>query len=188
VCDLSGLLPTPICPHTRLEWFILGTEPSQADTYYQQVWVDALSGLPTTAATSPTQRKSLIVLDLPIEAQPWARAQGLPLLTDLRSQGSDLDSHQANNLALISPAPNTTFRLTSGLPPSAQQIEVEAVAGQSISHVTIWVDGNELADFSRSPYQAWWNLSSGEHKFWVQGLTQNGEMAKSDVVIVTVLP
>ncbi len=44
VCELSGLLPTPACPHTRLEWFIPGTEPTQTDTYYQQVWIDPSTG------------------------------------------------------------------------------------------------------------------------------------------------
>ncbi len=84
VCELSGLLPTPDCPHTRLEWFIPGTEPTQTDTYYQQVWVDSSTGLLADNSTPPDRRKPLIALDLPVEAQPWARLQGLPLLADLK--------------------------------------------------------------------------------------------------------
>jgi membrane carboxypeptidase/penicillin-binding protein PbpC len=41
VCAVSGLLPTSACTHTRTEWFIAGTEPTQTDTTYQQVWIDA---------------------------------------------------------------------------------------------------------------------------------------------------
>ena len=40
VCALSGLLPTPACPHTRMEWFIAGTEPTRTDTFYRQAWID----------------------------------------------------------------------------------------------------------------------------------------------------
>jgi membrane carboxypeptidase/penicillin-binding protein len=28
VCELSGLLSTSVCPHTRTEWFSAGTEPT----------------------------------------------------------------------------------------------------------------------------------------------------------------
>ncbi len=36
VCDLSGLLPTEICPHTKTEWFINGTQPVEFDSFYQR--------------------------------------------------------------------------------------------------------------------------------------------------------
>ncbi len=64
VCDLSGLLPTDACQHTKTEWFIAGTQPTTPDTFYQ------------FSATGE------IVLNLPIEARDWAKSQGLPLLDD----------------------------------------------------------------------------------------------------------
>ncbi len=188
VCSLSGLLPTPACPHTRMEWFIPGTEPKQSDAYYQQVWVDALTGLPAKDSTPPEQRKSLIVLDLPIEAQPWARSQGLPLLADLKAQGLNLNSLQANELSLISPTPNTTYRITPNLPQSDQQIELEAVVGLGLSHVTFWVDGNQLAEPASPPYRAWWALSAGEHQFWAEGVNTIGETVKSEAITIMVSP
>ena len=183
VCDLSGLLPTPACPHTRLEWFINGTEPTQTDTYYQQVWIDALTNSIASDLTPPDRRKSIVALNLPVEAQPWARAQGLPLLVDFQQ---NTDSNQANSLALISPTPNTTYRITPNLDLSAQQLSVEATASQSFSKIIIYVDGKVLATFSNPPYQAWWTLSAGEHQFWAEGVTSNGEAIKSDIVTVTV--
>jgi len=184
VCDLSGLLPTPACPHTRMEWFINGTEPTQTDTVYQQVWIDALTNAFATDLTPPDRRKSIIALNLPVEAQPWARAQGLPLLIDFQHNNNSV---QANSLALISPTPNTTYRITPNLNLSAQQLSVEATVGQSISKVTIYVDGNPLQTFTAPPYQAWWTLSAGHHQFWVEGLTSNGETIKSNTVTVTVV-
>ncbi len=187
VCALSGLLPTHECPHTRLEWFIPGTEPTTPDTYYQQVWIDPSTGQLADNSTPPDRRKTLIVLDLPVEAQPWARLQGLPLLADLK-QGMDIPSVQANSLALISPPPNTTYHIASDFDPSAQQLSVEAVTGQGVSQVKIYADGRLLTPVSGPPYQAWWTLSAGQHRFWVSGLGANGEILTSDTVTIVVLP
>ncbi|MFZ1041310.1 MAG: penicillin-binding protein 1C [Anaerolineales bacterium] len=185
VCDLSGLLPTLACPDTRMEWFINGTEPTQTDTYYQQIWIDALANSIATDLTPPDRRKSIIALNLPVEAQPWARAQGLPLLVDFEQNNDSAD--QTNSLALISPTPNTTYRITPKLDLAAQQLSVEVVASQSFSKVTIYADGRPLQTFSAAPYQTWWTLSAGEHQFWAEGLTSNGETIKSDAVTITVV-
>jgi len=184
VCDLSGLLPSPACPHTRLEWFINGTQPTQTDSYYQQVWVDALTNSLANDLTPPARRKAILALNLPSEAQPWARAQGLPLVVDFQ-QNTSLQN--ANPLTLTSPTPNTTYRITSDLSLSAQQLAVDADASQVFSKVSIYVDGNVLATFSNPPYQAWWTLSAGQHSFWAEGLNADGEMVKSAVVNITVV-
>jgi membrane carboxypeptidase/penicillin-binding protein PbpC len=184
VCDLSGLLPTSACPHTRTEWFIAGTEPTQTDTYYQQIWIDALTNSLADDLTPPGRRREITVLNLPVEAQSWAWAQGLPLLADFQQNGNIA---QADSLALISPTPNTTYRITLDLNLSAQQLSVEAVAGPGFSKVTIYVDGKILSAFSGPPYQAWWTLSEGNHRFWAEGAKANGETIQSEVVTITVL-
>jgi penicillin-binding protein 1C len=183
VCALSGLLPTPFCEHTRAEWFIIGTEPTQPDNIYRQVTIDALTGLLANESTSAERRKTIIVLDLPITAQPWARSQGLPLLADIPQASEAIAQPQ---IALISPRPNTTYRLDPAFDPSAQKILIEAVAGAGITQVTIWVDGVPLTNLDASPYQAWWQLSLGEHRFWATGVAGNGEVVTSGVVSITV--
>ncbi len=185
VCDLSGLLPTPACPHTRAEWFIAGTEPTQPDTYYRQVWTDELTGALANEQTPPERRKPVIVLDLPVEAQRWARAQGLPLLVDLQQVSNAI---HARALVLTSPTPNTTYRMTSEISAAAQQLSVEAVAGQSFAKVTLYVDGVPLQTFSAPPYQAWWSLAPGNHRFWAEGLSSSGQVVRSEEIPITVLP
>ncbi len=186
VCDLSGLLPTSICPHTRMEWFIAGTEPKQTDTLHQQIWIDALTNSLAHDSTPIERRKSIIVLDVPVEAQAWAREQGLPLLADY-SQAPENISQQENPLVLLSPRPNTTYRIDPNFDPSAQQLQIEVAVGQGISQVTIWVDGSLLMTLSSPPYQAWWTLSAGEHRFWAEGVNASGETVKSDVVTIMVV-
>jgi len=184
VCDLSGLLPTPTCPHTKMEWFIEGTEPTETDTFYKRVWVDSLTGQLATDATPSERRQTLTALDLPVAAQGWARGQGLPLLADLSISA---DNSRQSAINLFSPHPNTTYRLDPNFDQNAQQISVEAGAGQGITEVTLWVDGNLLAKFSSVPYQAWWPLTVGEHRFWAQGVGATGEMVISEVVTITVV-
>jgi penicillin-binding protein 1C len=195
VCDLSGLLPTPACPHTDSEWFIAGTEPTQSDTTYQQVWVDTLTNSLADDSTPVERRKSLTSLNLPVEAQNWALEQGLPLLIDY-SQALDsgslltplIEQHpDSKGLVLLSPHANITYRMDPNFDPSAQQIQIEVAVGAGISNVTIWLDGNVLTTLSSAPYQTWWSLSAGEHHFWVEGVSATGGNIKSDVVTITVL-
>jgi penicillin-binding protein 1C len=182
VCTLSGRLPTEFCPHTRTEWFITGTEPTQTDNIYRQVTVDLATGQLASDATPAERRKSIIMLDLPIAAHPWARDNNLPLLADVARAGETSQPQ----IALLSPRPNTTYRIDPAFNQSAQQLLIEAVAGQGITQVTIWVDGIPLATLGTSPYQAWWQLSVGEHRFWATGVTVNGETVTSEVVTITV--
>ena len=195
VCALSGLLPTEFCPHTRTEWFIAGTEPAQPDNLYQQVTLDALTGALADESTPAERRKTIIVLDLPITAQPWARSQGLLLLADIPDPLSSVYTAPAVGagvrfpnplITLISPRPNTTYRLDPTFDASAQKLLIEAVAGVGITQVTIWVDGTPLATLDTSPYQAWWQLSMGEHRFWATGITVSGETVTSEVIMMTV--
>jgi penicillin-binding protein 1C len=183
VCALSGLLPTEFCPHTRTEWFIAGTEPTQPDNIYQQVTVDSLTGALADESTPAERRQTKIVLDLPITAQPWARSQGLTLLADI-SHASETTRPQ---IALISPRTNTSYRLDPTFDPSAQQILIEAVADAGITQITLWVDGVQLAVLAASPYQAFWQLSVGEHRFWATGVTASGEMVTSETILITVV-
>ncbi len=191
VCDLSGLLPTPVCPNTHTEWFINGTEPTQTDTTYQQIWIDTLTNSFANDSTPIERRKFITVLNLPMEAQAWAHKQGLPLLADYSDSVSLLANSQEqitnSTLVLLSPHPNTAYRIDPNLALSSQQLQIEVTAAQGISQIEIWVDGNLLTTLSSPPYQAWWTLSAGEHRFWAEGINASGETLKSAVVTITVI-
>ena len=186
VCDLSGLLPTSACQHTYKEWFIAGTEPAQTDPYYQQVWIDPLTNSVANDLTPNDRRKSITVLDLPVEAESWARLQGIPLLIDY-SQALENASVQQNQLVLLSPPPNTTYRIDPNFEASAQQLQIEVAAGQGVSQIEIWMDGSLLTTLSSPPYETWWSLSAGNHRFWAQALNTNGETIKSAEIAIAVV-
>jgi membrane carboxypeptidase/penicillin-binding protein PbpC len=184
VCDLSGLLPSPACPHTKLEWFIDGTQPTEIDTFYKQVWIDTLTSQLATIDTPAERRQLRTVLDVPVAAQGWARSQGLPLLADLAQLA---DGSQQSAISILSPHPNTTYRLDPNFNQAAQQLLVEAAAGQGITDVTLWVDGSLLARLDTPPYQTWWPLAVGEHRFWAQGVSGAGETVTSVTVTIAVV-
>ncbi|MFN8411816.1 MAG: penicillin-binding protein 1C [Anaerolineales bacterium] len=183
VCEMSGLLPTEFCAHTKSEWFIEGTEPLTPDTFYKQIWVDAFTNQLATDVTPIEHRQSIIVLDLPLEAQLWAHEQGLSLISDYSEASANLE----NDLVMISPVPSSVYRIYSKLDPSAQQISIEAISGQGFSDVTLWVDGRIISSFSIPPYQAWWKLSIGEHRFWAEGNDKSGNHIKTAEISITVL-
>ena len=182
ICALSGLLPTEFCEHTKTEWFINGTEPTSFDTFYKQIWIDRTSGALASDSTPAEHKESLIVLDLPFEAQAWAREQGLPLLVDYSNSAIGRDQ-----LVVQLPANNATFIIYPHLDITAQQIQISVSGGGDISQVTLWMDGNVLTSFSAPPYTTWWILSAGEHQLWVEGVGANGERIKSNEVNFSVL-
>jgi membrane carboxypeptidase/penicillin-binding protein PbpC len=183
VCTYSGLLPTSLCDQTHLEWFIPGTQPTGPDTVYRQVWINPATGLLANASTPLDRRSQIVVLDLPPTAQRWAHSQGIQLLSDLTFQPAAL---QSENLVMISPEPDSTYRLSDKLALSDQQLPVETAAGQGVTGISLWVDGRQLGSRASAPYLLWWQLSAGTHQFWAQGLSAEGETVKSDVIQITV--
>jgi penicillin-binding protein 1C len=184
VCTYSGLLPTSLCDKTHLEWFIPGTQPNRSDTVYRQVWIDPATGLLANASTPLDRRSQVVVLDLPPTAQRWAHSQGIQLLSDLTVQPAAL---QSENLVMISPEPDSTYRLSDKLALSDQQLPVETAAGQGVTGISLWVDGRQLGSRASAPYLLWWQLSAGRHQFWAQGFSVEGETVKSNIIQITVL-
>ncbi|NIM92239.1 MAG: penicillin-binding protein [Anaerolineales bacterium] len=187
VCALSGLLPTPECPYRRWEWFIEGTEPTQPDHFYHLVEIDIATGLIAGENTPIDRRTEQIVLNLPPQAQPWARMEGITLLSDLLAAShSTSDPGSQRSIQLISPARGSVYRLDPALDPEVQKLLIEAVGDGNFDEVTLWIDGELLGTYEREPYQAWWPLSLGEHEAWAEGLRADGESVVSARVIFVV--
>jgi hypothetical protein len=144
--------------------------------------VHAWTNLPADEATPPERRKSLIVLDIPVEAQEWARSTGLPLWADY----SDAQAGGIQSLRLTSPLNNATYRVDPSFDLSAQQLLVKA-EGQEFLKVSFYVDGVLTAGPSGPPYQTWWILSEGRHRFWAEAVDAAGMLVKSQEVTIEVV-
>jgi 1A family penicillin-binding protein len=187
VCALSGLLPTADCPYRRWEWFIDGTQPIMTDTYYRRMTLDSRTGLLANAQTQPEERVQQVVLDLPPVLHAWAREESLTLLDDLLlAQEAGMETAVAP-LRLISPDQNTTYRLSPTLPASAQQLHFEAVSTANLRRITIWLDGQPLAEVAEPPYDLWWPLAVGTHTVWAEGMLADGSTVASEPVTFKVV-
>ncbi len=196
VCSLSGLLPTPACPYRRKEWFIRGTAPTQPDSYYQTVTIDAIDGRLAGPDTPLERQKQVLAVNLPPAVQPWARKHGLLLINDLMagmaassegdSAGAAAQTADVSGLALVSPASHTVYRLNPGLPEDSQRIPIEAVGPNQLSQVTIWIDNALLASFDQPPYRVFWQLAPGEHILRAEAKTNQGETIISEPVQIEV--
>jgi hypothetical protein len=127
------------------------------------------------------------VLDLPLQAQPWAREQGLALFDDLLAAGPVSQAASQAGLKLVSPAAGSIYRLSPGFQADAQRIRLEAVVEPGMQQVTLWIDGVLVSQFAGAPYQIWWTLAPGAHQAWVEAVRQNGDRVTSELVSFTVL-
>jgi membrane carboxypeptidase/penicillin-binding protein PbpC len=123
VCALSGLLPTPACPYTRKEWFIEGTQPVKPDSFYRLVKIDKTTGYLAAEGTPPENIAVTTVLDLPLEADQWAREHGLTLYSDLERaspQAAEADSGSPEVL-IRTPVTGSTYVLSTKVPLADRQ-------------------------------------------------------------------
>ncbi len=196
VCSLSGMLPSPACPHRRRELFIAGTAPTEVDTWHRLVRVDRRTGEPATPETPPDQVEERVVLILPEELREWARQQGWEVgLPDGGRVGGPSEETRGRwddgaAIVLTHPDPGTIYWLSPTLPPEAQQVPVAARPGDGVSlvRVTLYADGRPLATFDRPPYRTFWPLTPGEHRFVARGRTADGEVVESRPVTILVRP
>ncbi len=167
VCTLSGVLPTPACPQTHWAWFIAGTEPTQPDTVYHTLEVDAATGVLAGPDTPPTRRVKVTALDLPPAAWPWARAHGWPLLQDFVAQTAEAVP-SSTQVVLTSPPDGAVYRLSTDLAPEEQAIPVEAESALPEAGLRLWADDQVLAECTAPTCRAWWVLTPGAHRFWAE--------------------
>ena len=185
ICSLSGKLPTDFCPYLYFEWFISGTEPTEQDTFYRSVAVDRLDQTLADPETPAERRVEHLVLDLPPQVHPWARAQGLTLYSDLVSASPQAPGALIVDnipLRIVAPGDRMIYRLAPELSLEMQQLHLQAVAEAGLVGISLWLDGRQLAAFSGPPYETWWALEVGRHQVWATALTPEGEQVISGTV------
>lgn len=189
VCSLSGLLPTDDCPYTRREWFIDGTQPTTPDDIYRRVVLDTATGRPATDATPIERRAERVFLNLPPQARDWAQSAGLSLLpVDFAAQAVAASGREPDDLLILSPDPQTIYRLSPTLPLDAQKIRIAIAGPGELRSVTIYLDGAPLITLQELPFETLWVLQVGQHTLYATGSTGDGEELVSETVQFTVKP
>ncbi len=182
ICSLSGMLPSPTCPYTRAEWFIEGTQPLLPDTLYHQVIIDQATGQLADPSTSPQSKTTRLALDLPIQAQAWARRNHVLLLSDLNLRsdpqaGASKSGSTPNSpapLSFVSPAPESIYKFSETQDAKSQALRLAADGEAGLGPVSFFVDGNLISTVPAPPYETWWPLSVGTHEAWVSATRSDG--------------
>ncbi len=177
VCELSGLLPTPVCPRRRLEWFIEGTQPVETDTFYQVFTIDRATGQLASAETPPERRIERVFTVLPQEARDWGIRSGIvPPPSGARVQAPDAGA----GLRLLAPDPYTVFQLSPLLPADGQRIRLTVGAPPSTQSVTYLLDGETIGTVDAEPWALWWPLELGSHELVARALLADGTIVETE--------
>ncbi|NOZ04814.1 MAG: PBP1A family penicillin-binding protein [Chloroflexi bacterium] len=187
ICVASGLLPTPLCPQRRLEWFVAGTAPALYDDSYRAVEIDTESGLLASAAC-PEHVAERVFRVFPPEAREWARRQGIPQAPEQSCDAEPAGPSEpggrlaeANGMVITSPPQHAEFRFSPVLPGEAQRIPLAArpLGDFRPVVVTLLLDGQTVARLRHAPYRALWPLRPGAHTFRVTAVDAGGHRVES---------
>ncbi|HLY28490.1 MAG TPA: penicillin-binding protein 1C [Aggregatilineales bacterium] len=186
VCAVSGLLPTPLCPATRLDWFIDGTVPTQPDNLFHKFTIDRDSGALADDVTPPDRRQDKVFEVLPQEARDWGLRHGIepPPVAAHAVAPTSADSSQG--LHLLMPDPYTVYQLTPVVPFDSQQIRFSAAVPPGTVQVTYYLDGQAVSSAGGEPWWVWWNLIPGQHTLKAVATLDSGQTQTSDPVPFTV--
>lgn len=179
VCALSGKLPTPNCPHTRVEWFIPGTEPTEYDDFYQIFSIDARTGQMATEDTPEEYRIAQTYIVLPQEARDWAVRNGIrqpPVGAVVAHPDAD------EGLRLLEPDPYTIFEISPILPIDSQRLKFTVGAPPETQRVSYYLNDELLGSRDTAPWDLWWAIAPGQYELQAIALMADGSETSSDSI------
>lgn len=163
ICTTSGKLANDLCPKTRQEMFLAGTEPTEVDDWYKVHTIDVVTGL---LATDGCRRDVLqkIFLEPPAEFAAWFRATGYELAPTQDCKGNTVVLDQPS-VTIISPLDGDAFEQDEHIDPANRRIPFMAGGGRrSVYRWTL--DGRVIE--SREPTYLW-DPKSGDHVLTLEG-------------------
>jgi penicillin-binding protein 1C len=173
VCQLSGQLPSPACPHRRREHFVRGNAPTAECDMHVGVLVDA-AGREVDSRCPGTRR---VLERYPLSLRDWAERAGRPLL------GRALSPTCPPLLASASP-PRVTFPRDGQSfvfdpdGPAIQEIVLSASSdAQAARFLVDGVAGRQLSP----PFSMPWRLRPGRHSVVVESAGQRSAAVSFEV-------
>lgn len=113
ICPVSGKRPSPLCPHTKLEYFVSGNLPKERCDWHKK-------------------KCDEIYVDYPAQLSGWTKELHRSIPTDCIT-----DDHDTRPLQIISPAPNAHFVLEPHRPNTSQRPPLHTIPPLSKKNWTI---------------------------------------------------
>lgn len=172
ICTLSGLLPTPECPHTRDEVFIAGTEPQALDNIYRRVAIDTRTGLLASATCPKAFVDEKVFTVFPPEIRSWAAENGYreppsqfsPLCP--MTETTDAPFHIPSStfpIQITSPHDGDSYLLDPLIPDEHEKIALRASAPADVEEILWSVDGKLIGKGKGPDFLVQWALTKGTH-------------------------
>jgi membrane peptidoglycan carboxypeptidase len=187
VCEVSGLLPTGICPTYR-EVFRDGMQPRQADTYWQEYEVNSQTGQLATVSTPPELISRERFFVPPDAALAWWRDNGQPL----PPQDYDTVSVPQTVSAVRFTAPDA-YSYVGGVTDLFGAIELDNVQDFQVSYgqglnPSQWIDlGGRQTSFDPARPLATWDTSGLDGLYsLLLTVTTADNRTETDAIQVTV--
>ena len=163
ICVTSGLLANGICPKTRVEKFIAGTEPAKPDDWYVRLDVDVPTGRLATAACRGNI-VTKIFLKPPAEYAAWLAAAKHESPPAFDCEGGRVAGRDAGPI-IISPLDGDAFERDDLV--DAEAVRVPFIAGGSASPVFRWNLNGQTIESADSVYL--WNPLPGDYVLGLEG-------------------
>ena len=175
ICSLSGKIPTPACPHTIEEYFVVGTEPQEPDNMHRMIRLDRRNGLLAGDECPDTFVIEQPFTVFPPEVRPWARENGYreppnqysPLCpnSEFRIPNSEFPK---DALTITKPHPGDSFLLDPLIPDEHEKIISEAQAPSEISTAEWFVDGISIGTAKVPDFRKEWQPIAGTHTLTIR--------------------
>ncbi len=195
ICEISGMLPTDLCENRVYEIFVKGSEPKEADNYYQLFKINKQTGriVPVQCVSNylPHEVEEKVLVAYPAELQKWAEQKGLALpqyepcaLSNDNpvNYTNGYTPDNANSVLIESPANNDEYQIQSDLPLSAQKIPFRVVTPSNTLKVNYIVDDKVAGTLTEKPYTYLWIPEKGEHALKAEAELNTGEIITSSSV------
>jgi penicillin-binding protein 1C len=171
VCPRSGMLPTPACGKSIIEWFQKGKGPVQHCNVHQ-----------TFEVTTETGGRALRVYEVfRPEFSDWAEVERLPRVpANATPARADNPAGNRSQPIILYPNNGDQFKLDPILRPEYQSLKIVGAAPDKSRSISILVD-NDVLDFN--PSGVWWSLKRGKHTFRLEAIVGDRKRISKPVAI-----
>lgn len=166
-CALSGAVPGPACPETRLVPALAARAPAERCPFHVQAEVDVETGLRLTRGCADTHRRvtrSFVAWPPAVDRQLQGRLGDAPPLPPLSPDCAAPAT--GGPPRVVSPRAGEVAVLLPGLDPTRQQVPLEADAAAG-SRLSWFVDGAFVGSAPAGD-RVWWTPAPGAHRVLVQ--------------------
>ena len=181
VCALSGFGPTQHCPHTKTEFFIVGTEPIEECPFHRQVAIDLRNGFLAGPHCPKQFIKTAPMLVLPEAYAEWAKESQLSM-APLDESPLCPQKEVRRRVAIREPRPGSRYVFEPNTPAEFASLRFSASVFPPDQNL-IWLVDDMPVHKTTHPHEWRWPMSIGRHRIRAVFETENISSAEVEIEV-----